>query len=296
IRERFAEDVVDFTLSGDLVIDFDEDVPIDIEINCENHAVTIKGCFKKQLKSSEVTHRCIELKDASSVDMSDFSIGEDAFLDEYWLPGEGEHSECYFHIVDIFNTSYKEVAYPASIPNRDDIDGRDFSIFEGYFMYEINDDGDGECVTYVGPRATVESRREQDMAVVTEILTKGDPAALLGEDFQGQYEVWTDITVDVGNVTLPNQDYTGIILRPGAKLTVKGTITLTGGKLDWVVTESDQLDLTGLTLIKKHPSPDMVKIRYDKKAGLNTDLLSAKAGKGKISYVLGENSFDISIW
>jgi hypothetical protein len=296
IRERYEKNARNFTLSNDLVMDFDEGVPIDIEINCDNHAVIIKGCFGMELKGSEVSQRCIELKNASSVDMSGFSISDVSFKDENWAPEDRENGARYYHIIDIFNTSYKDVTYPEGILNRDDFDGRDYSVFEGYFMCEINDDGDQECITFVGPRATYEYQHEKDTAVVTEILTKGDALSILGEDYHGGYDVWTDVTVDVGNVTLPNQDYMGMTLRPGAKLKVTGTIALTGGKLDWEVNESDQLDLRGLTLVKKHPSPDMVKIRYNSKAGLNTDLLNVKAGKGKVSYVLGEEVFDISIW
>jgi len=77
---------------------------------------------------------------------------------------------------------------------------------------------------------------------------------------------------------------------------ISGTITLTGGKLDFTVCESEQLDIRGLTLIKQHPSPDMVKIRYELSAGLNTGLLQAKAGKGTIKFTLGESAYDITIW
>ena len=199
-------------------------------------------------------------------------------------------------MVHIFNTSYKNVTFPSWIKNRDDINDITLPIFEGYFMYEINDDGDQESISYTGPRATYEVRHEKEQNVITEILTKGDGCDILGEDYRGEYDVWTDVTVDVGNVTLPNQDYMGIRLRPGAKLTVNGTVTITGGTLSFEICEGDQLDLTGLTLIKKHPSPDMVKVRYERNLKVNEELLKAKAGSGSINFTLSETSYDITIW
>lgn len=296
MKERYEKNVRLFTLAGDIIIKLDEWTPVDVEIDCAGHSVTISGCFDRELTKND-GNRCIELRNASSVDLSGFTIKEGCFKDENWLPDETrENGAASITVVNIINTDYKKVIFPAWVENRDDIDDRKLSVFKGYFLYEINDDGDGEGITYMGPRATYEGRLEKDKAVVTEILSKGDARDILGEDFGGGYEVWTDITVDVGSVSLPDQDYMGICLKPGAKLKIKGTITITGGTLGFEICEGDQLDLTGLTLIKKHPSPDMVKVRYERNLKVNEELLKAKAGSGSIKYTLSETSYDITIW
>lgn len=296
MKERYEKNVRLFTLAGDIIIKLDEWTPVDVEIDCAGHSVTISGCFDRELTKNDGS-RCIELRNASSVDLSGFTVKEGCFKAENWLPDETrENGVAGIPVVHIFNTSYKKVTFPSWVKNRDDINDITLPIFEGYFMYEINDDGDQESISYTGPRATYEVRHEKEQNVITEILTKGDGCDILGEDYRGEYDVWTDVTVDVGNVTLPNQDYRGIRLRTGAKLTVKGTITITGGTLGFEICEGDQLDLTGLTLIKKHPSPDMLKVRFERNLKVNEELLKAKAGNGKVSYVLGETAFDISIW
>lgn len=294
IKERKALGVNDFTLSSDLVIDMNAGMPVDIKIDCAGHSVIVKGVFKENVET-----RGIELCNASSVDMSDLKIDPEAFNDEDHYPENGisePKDQKRLTLIEIIDTGYKSVKFPADIPNRDDYDTGDQSPFEGYFIYEISDEGDREYVMYACPLATVEARHEQEVAVVTEILTKGDAYDILGEDYRGEYILWTDVTVDVGDAVLPDQDYMGISLKPGAKLTINGSITLTGGILRWTVCEADQLDIRGLTLIKKHPSPDMVKITYNSEEGLDTSLLKARAERGTIKFVKSETSYDISIW
>ncbi|MCR5720840.1 MAG: hypothetical protein K6G72_00620 [Lachnospiraceae bacterium] len=296
LKERYEKGVRSFTLASEITLNLEEWTPVDVLIDCAGKAVTISGCFDRELTQDD-SGRCIELRNASSVDLSGFTVADGCFKNENWLPDETrENGAMGISVVNIINTSYKNVSFPSWVKNRDTINDLDLSIFEGYFWYEINDDGDEESISYIGPRATYEVRNEKEKAVVMEILTKGDAYDFLGEEFRGEYDIWTDITVDVGSITLPNQDYMGIRLRPGAKLTVEGTITITGGTLNFQISEGNQLDLTGLTLIKKHPSPDMVKVRFERNLKVNEELLKAKAGNGKASYVLGEISFDISIW
>lgn len=295
IKERKGLGVNDFTLAADLVINMEEGFPTDVRIDCEGHSVIIKGIFRENMKG---TWRGIELWNASSVDLSGLTIDRAAFRDEDFLPEqEGmENHQQFAEIVSIIGTNYKNVTFPVDVPNRDTFDDRDKSVFEGYFVCEVNDEGDQEKIVYVGPQTTYEARLALDTAVATAILTNGDADDLLGDNYHGEYAIWTDVEIDMGNVTLPNQDYRGIELKPGASLKISGTIAITGGKLDFTVCEADQLDITGLTLVKKHPSPDMVKIRYDSSAGLNTSLLQAKAGSGTIKFALGDQSYDITIW
>ena len=82
----------------------------------------------------------------------------------------------------------------------------------------------------------------------------------------------------------------------GGKLTVKGTIAVTGGRLNFTINGSDCLDIRKLKLTKKHPSPDMVKIRFEKKVKPNMKLLKAKATSGSLKVKKGTDSVDITIW
>ena len=131
---------------------------------------------------------------------------------------------------------------------------------------------------------------------MTAILTEGDADSVLEDPDHRINEFWTEMEIDVGDVVLPDQDYQMFKLHPGAKLKISGKIALTGGKLDWEVSEPDQLDIRDLTLVKKHASPDMVKVRFDPTIGINEDLLQAKAASGKIMFNKGDSSYDITIW
>ena len=73
-------------------------------------------------------------------------------------------------------------------------------------------------------------------------------------------------------------------------------ITVTGGRLNFTINGSDCLDIRNLKLTKKHPSPDMVKIRFAKGVKVNMKFLKAKATSGKIKIIKGTDSVDISIW
>ena len=296
IKERYEKGVTDFTLASDIAIDMSDGFPTYIKLDCDGHSVTLKGIYRENFKDHE---RGIEIWNAGSVDLSGLVIDRTAINDEDFIPETDSMSpsdNAYIGIVTICDTFYKNVTFPSDIPLKETFDERDLSIFEGYLVCEISDEGDRESITYVGPITSYEKRQEWEEAVVTEILTKGDAYDLLGEDYHGEVLLYTDISVDVGSVTLPEQDYMGMSLKPGAKLKVSGRIALTGGKLDWTVSEAGQLDITGLTLVKKHPSPDMVKIRYNSAAGINTALLQARAASGTIKFALGDSSYDITIW
>ena len=64
----------------------------------------------------------------------------------------------------------------------------------------------------------------------------------------------------------------------------------------FTINGSNCLDIRNLKLTKKHPSPDMVKIRFAKGVKVNMKLLKAKATSGKIKIIKGTDSVDISIW
>ena len=108
--------------------------------------------------------------------------------------------------------------------------------------------------------------------------------------------IWTKVTVNVGKAKIPNVEPQEIKIMKGGKLTVKGTIAVTGGRLNFTIYGSDCLDIRNLKLTKKHPSPDMVKIRLGKNVKPNMKLLKSKATKGKVKVAKGSGSVDITIW
>lgn len=114
--------------------------------------------------------------------------------------------------------------------------------------------------------------------------------------FRLQRPIRSKVTVKVGKSKLPQSEPQEIIIMKGGKLTVKGTIAVTGGRLNFTINGSDCLDIRNLKLTKKHPSPNMVKIRFAKGVKVNMKLLKAKATSGKIKIVKGTDSVDISIW
>ena len=85
-------------------------------------------------------------------------------------------------------------------------------------------------------------------------------------------------------------------LKPGASLKITGSITLTGGRLGWQVSEYSQLDINGLTLVKKHPSPDMLKISFSPSVGIDTSKLNCKGSGGTIKFDISDSSYNVTIW
>ncbi|MCR5256392.1 MAG: hypothetical protein K6D96_10805 [Acetatifactor sp.] len=291
---RYEKKVREFTLSKDLTIDFSQKVPKGISIDCNGKNVIVKGSLTGEIKKDHDPY-FLELKNAGKVDMSGLSLDINSFDPEEWRPEEDTFGGARFDIVIVKDTDYNNVVFPSEIPLIDNFDGP-ASIFDEYFMCEINDYGDEEKVTFVGTEYTYEERHAEEVEVVTMILTKGDANDILGGEWHGEYDVWTDVSIDVGTVTLPNQDYMGIRVRPGGKLTVSGFIEITGGKLDFTVSEKDQLDLNGLTIKKSHPSPDMIKVRYDGISGIDESKVKPKASSGTIKFASGTESYDITIW
>ncbi|MBP5198263.1 MAG: hypothetical protein J6033_04330 [Lachnospiraceae bacterium] len=294
ICERYAKEVRDFTLSKDLTIDFSQKVPKGISIDCNGKNLIVKGALTGEIKKDHDPY-FLELKNAGKVDMSGLSLDINSFDPEEWRPEEDTFGGARFDIVTVKDTDYKNVVFPADIPLINEFDGP-ASIFDEYFTCEINDYGDEEKVTFVGTEYTYEERHAEEVEVVTMILTKGDANDILGGEWHGEYDVWTDVSIDVGTVTLPNQDYMGIRVRPGGKLTVSGFIEITGGKLDFTVSGKDQLDLNGLTIKKSHPSPDMIKVRYAGISGIDESKVKPKASSGTIKFAACTESYDITIW
>ena len=128
------------------------------------------------------------------------------------------------------------------------------------------------------------------------VLTEGDAESVINSNNPGDVKIWTEVEVDVGEVDLPDQDYQEIQIMPGGKLTIKGTIGVTGGRLNFTVYDTDCLDIRELVLVKKHLTPDMVKIRFERGLEINTDLLQATTDEGEIKFDMAEDSYNITIW
>jgi len=167
---------------------------------------------------------------------------------------------------------------------------------DDFVVYRISDEGDECIIEYRGPSSTYEERHELEVKIVTAVLTEGDAESVINSNNPSDVKIWTEVEVDVGEVDLPDQDYQEIQIMPGGKLTIKGTIGVTGGRLNFTVYDTDCLDIRELVLVKKHLTPDMVKIRFERGLEINTDLLQATTDEGEIMFDMGEDSYNITIW
>ena len=284
IRERLDKGIDEVTLAGDIVIDVGADSLDGVLIRCDGHSVTVKGTWPV-VSGPKEGRSGIELENAGKVDLTGLSVNADSFVHEEWV-GRG------YVFVLIKDTNYKNVSFPAEyVPNAP----FECAPFIGYISCNIDDEGENENIGYMGPSVTYEELKEIETKVVTAILTEGDADSVEG-DYGRDFFIWTNLEIDVGNTVLPNQDYQFLTLKPGASLKITGSITLTGGRLGWSVSEYSQLDINGLTLIKKHPSPDMLKISYNPAVGIDTSKLNCKGGGGTIKFDQSDNSYNVTIW
>lgn len=284
IRERLDKGIDEVTLAGDIVIDVGADSLEGVLIHCDGHSVTVKGTWPA-VNAHKDGRTGIELDNAGMVDLSGLSVDADSFAHSEWVGGG-------YSFVMIKETNYKSVTAPSGHePNNPP----ECPPFTGYISYGIDDEGMNEGFGYQGPRTTYEEQNALETKVVTAILTEGDADSVEG-DYGRDYAFWTKLEIDVGNTVLPNQDYQYMTLKPGASLKITGSITLTGGRLGWQVSEYSQLDISGLTLVKKHPSPDMLKISYNPAVGIDTSKLNCKGGGGTIKFDQSDNSYNVTIW
>lgn len=286
IIQRKMEGANDIEVGCDITIDLSKDNVSEINLNCDGHKVTVKGSIAKENMVTEF-HAILTLENASAVDMSQLVVSADDFIPEDYI-GSGAT------IVKIRNTSYKDVVFPEGMS--DSQDDRYVSPMDGFVSYHISDEGDEMGIEYRGPTTTYEERHELEVKIVTAVLTEGDAESVIQTNAPGEVKIWTEVEVDVGEVDLPDQDYQEIQIMPGGKLTIKGTIGVTGGRLNFTVYDTDCLDLRELVLVKKHLTADMVKIRFEKGLDINTDLLQATTDEGEIKFYMGEDSYNITIW
>ena len=288
LREQMKSGIDRITLGGDITIDVSKDDIFGIAINCEKHAVTITGkldgnaAYKKAGKDT-----LFELENASAVKLSGLSVSTKSFTKDNFAKKE-------VRIVVIHDTNKKNVSWPKGISGN--VDTRNMSPLSAFICYNITSKGDFMDLTYHGPSVSYAERNKLETAMAKQILTKGKSSVKDDRGNKIDCQIWTKVTVNVGKAKIPKVEPQEITIMKGGKLTVKGTIAVTGGRLNFTVKGSDCLDIRSLKLTKKHPSPDMVKIRYNRKAGINTKLLKAKATKGKLKLKKGTESVDITIW
>ena len=287
IQEQMKNGIDRVTLGDDITIDVSTDDIFGIAMDCNGFSVTIKGkldgtaAYKKAGKNV-----LFELDNAAAVNMSGLTVSAKSF-------NKNEFAKKDVMIVVINDLSSSEVIWPKGVKGKTDT--RNMSPIADYLNYNIS--GSKMDLTYHGPAYTYADRNKLETAMVKAVLTKGKASGF--KDDRGQKldcQIWTKVTVKVGKSKLPQSEPQEIIIMKGGKLTVKGTIAVTGGRLNFTVNGSNCLDIRNLKLTKKHPSPDMVKIRFNKKAGVNMKLLKAKATSGKIKITKSTDSVDITIW
>ena len=288
LREQMKSGINRVTLAGDITIDVSKDDIFGIAINCDKHAVTITGkldgnaAYKKAGKDT-----LFELENASAVKLSGLSVSTKSFTKDNFAKKE-------VRIVVIHDTNKKNVSWPKGISGN--VDTRNMSPLSAFICYNITSKGDFMDLTYHGPSVSYAERNKLETAMAKQILTKGKSRVKDDSGHKIDCVIWTKVTVNVGKAKIPNVEPQEIKIMKGGKLTVKGTIAVTGGRLNFTIYGSDCLDIRNLKLTKKHPSPDMVKIRLGKNVKPNMKLLKPKATKGKVKVAKGSGSVDITIW
>ena len=276
-------------LDGDITIDVSKDDLFGVSLNCENHKVTIKGKLNGDAAVTKAGgKRLFELENASFVDLTGLSVSVSSFTKDKYVKESVQ-------IVIINNTSKKKVGLPAYLSKKQDT--RDMSPTSDRIDSNFTSHGDMFELAYRGPESTYAERNKLETSIVKAILTKGKSSIKDDSGHVIDCRIYTKVTVNVGKVKLPKVDPQEIRIMKGGKLTVKGTIAVTGGRLEFTIDGANCLDIRGLKLTKKHPSPDMVKIRYgSKKLKPNMSLLKPKATSGKVKVNKGTDSVDITIW
>ncbi|MCR5060469.1 MAG: hypothetical protein K6A80_05480 [Saccharofermentans sp.] len=243
-------------------------------IICHGHALALRGNIEYPVQ--------IRVEGASEVDLQGLVISEFRRLD---LRENAEY-------LVVTGTPADQITLPDGL--NDLRSGEERNRFAQYDGYEFSDDSGELRIISQGPEESYDEVHETDLAVINAILTTGDYSSIWSG---GAYCIRTDVDIDIGNTVLPNTDYAHIILDHGAHLRMTGTMTITGGRFEFEVCEYDQLDLTGLTIVKRHPSPDMIKIRFNPGVGINRSSVTlAGASNGSINYSYGSESIDISVW
>ena len=302
IRENHIDgDTANIHVSSDLTLNLDSASAYkDVCLDMDGNSISVSGTFTLDM----VDFNPLLISNASEVDLSGLKIDYDSFRDLGPAgPREGEDEEqAYWNtqrslvdVVKIVETSDKAVNIPYPYhqdgPERDE---KHFSIFEPYCEYEIK--GDGIYLTVSGPLDDYETRKEKETKVLKNVFASGEYHSLTKQTSNNFYYVCTDITMDIGDCMLPDMDYEAICVGKGGHLTLTGKLYVTGGCFNIETFEYDGVDLTGLTVVKKHPSPDVINVRFDPSVGINDALCHCKAASGTIKFSKSSNKVAITIW
>ena len=273
----------------------------DIVLDCNGQNVTISGNFSLDIENFQPL--CIE--NAKSVDLSGLTVDMESatkLKPAGPRPGETEE-EAYWNpqnsmvdIVRIKGTPQSSIIIPELFENPQNVERneKNSSIFDPYCEYEVKDNE--ILLKVIGPRDDYEARNEKEIKVLEEIFTNGEYHSLTGQTSNNFYYICTDVTMDIGECTLPNMDYEAICVGKGGHLVLTGTLYITGGTFKMETYQHDGIDITGLTIVKKHPSPDMIQIGFDPEEGIDEELYKCKTSSGEVKFSKGSDRISITVW
>ena len=302
MRERGIEGVRSIKISKDLTLSLNSSSQYkDIALDCNGQKITIAGNFVVDTDNVQP----LTLQNAGSVDLSGLNVDMDSARN--LKPGgprpEETEEQAYWNtqnsrvdIVRISGTPEGNIIIPELFEREDSVERSEKtdSIFDPYCVYETKPDE--ICLRVVGPADDYDARKEKETKVLEQLFANGEYHSMTGQTSNNFYYVCTDITMDIGECTLPNMDYDAISVGKGGHLTLTGTLYITGGTFKMETFQHDGIDIRGLTIVKKHPSPDMIHIGYDPAEGIDDDLYKCKTASGTIYYTKGSDKVAITVW
>ena len=264
----------------DYTLIIDDEGTIQIDLNLVEHDIVVNADNKPvRIYGDNYGKQEIKIIDAANVNM-DFTVSENVDFKTLKSP---------FIIIE--NTSYKNVIFPSNVVN---IINTEKYITENYIFYEISDDGKyiKISVNYFD-NEKIEELKQKDTDYINYVMENG----IYVSDNGGSYgDIYSDLDLDLGEIVLPNSDYSEISIGGEARVKLKGTITITGGVLRLGIKDDAILDISELYLIKAHPSPDVLNISFPENYKGDKELLKPKAKSGEIKYAETDNRIDVTIW
>lgn len=222
----------------------------------------------------------VEIYNAAQVDLTNISFD---------AGGDFNNSE--LTPITIKDTSYKDVVFGNNVVPREEIN---LPPTENFLFAGISDDGK-EIKVEINHMSEedIEAQKQKDIDYINYVFENG---VYKSEDGGSYGDICVDLDLNVGDVVLPNSDYSPICVGGNAKVKISGTLTVTGGSLRFEIRDNAELDLSDLYLIKSHPSFEMAFINYPEGYKGDKELLKAKTTKGKIEYEVSETRLKINIW
>ncbi len=293
-------------LDRDVSIEFNASDLSDITLDLDGHSIGVFGTYAYTGAES----RPLKIEHAASVDLSNLKIDlesaklippsyeeRNGITEEmaYWDP-----QRRFVGVVEISNTDLGNIILPADVGMDGDeavqkkSDPKESSIFDPYAALRGEN---GHIELYVaGPLEDYEVRQEKEKEVLSYFFENGEYRALTGQSSNNFYYICTDVTMDIGDRMLPNMDYKTICVGKGGKLTLTGTLYVTGGVFRMETYENEGIDLRGLTVVKKHPSPDVIWIGYDPAVGINEDMCRCNTSSGELHLSKSDDKVSITVW